>query len=153
MLWSWLTSPLSLATLKPCSASLSPDQELQCTRVQCSVAVKELMLEDLVSARTDTRLSCLFNFRVALKWQLMSTLHWFLVALVVMPAAIKSSCHRPPHVTPEKIPTYPCQVEDQMGWSYGEKNLNLCLVRNIRNSGAQTNFWRVFSSMHTKIIL
>ena len=44
------------------------------------------------------------------------------LALVAMPAAMKFSIRRPEYVTPEKIPTYPCQADDQMGWSYGEKN-------------------------------
>jgi len=44
-----------------------------------------------------------------------------ILALVAMPAAaaMKFSVRRPDHVGPEKIPTYPCQADDQMGWSYG----------------------------------
>ena len=46
------------------------------------------------------------------------------LALVAMPAAKKFSVRRPEFVG-DKIPTYPCQADDQMGWSYGEKNCEL----------------------------
>ena len=46
------------------------------------------------------------------------------LALVAMPAAMKFSVRRPEFVG-DKIPTYPCQADDQMGWSYGEKNCEL----------------------------
>ena len=30
------------------------------------------------------------------------------------------SLARPPTIGPDKIPTYPCQHDDRLGWSYGE---------------------------------
>ena len=46
------------------------------------------------------------------------------LTLVLLPSVMKipGSLARPPHVGPEKIPTYPCQVDDLMGWSYGKLN-------------------------------
>ena len=31
------------------------------------------------------------------------------------------SLARPPTIGPDKIPTYPCQLDDRLGWSYGEQ--------------------------------
>ena len=62
------------------------------------------------------------NWTVSSLSELMARAPLFLLVVLAMPAALKFSFNRPSHVTPEKIPTYPCQVDDQMGWSYGEEN-------------------------------
>ena len=46
------------------------------------------------------------------------------LAILGVPGAMKipGSIARPPTVGPGKIPTYPCQLDDLMGWSYGKLN-------------------------------
>ena len=46
------------------------------------------------------------------------------LAIIGVPGAMKipGSIARPPTVGPGKIPTYPCQLDDLMGWSYGKLN-------------------------------
>ena len=45
------------------------------------------------------------------------------LAIIGVPGAMKipGSIARPPTVGPGKIPTYPCQLDDQMGWSHGKQ--------------------------------